>query len=111
MLLNLFELASNKTLQHDPKTQARLVKLQGKTMVLHIKTINQSFSITPRPEGLEFSNTVPESVDVTLKATVSAMAKIGEMIAANVDGARRFSSRIIGVARFCRGRRGASTML
>jgi len=76
MLLNLFELASNKTLQHDPKTQARLAKLQGKTMVLNIKSINQSLSITPRPEGLEFSNTVPEHVDVTLKATISAMAKI-----------------------------------
>ena len=76
MLLNLFELASNKTLQHDPQTQARLVKLQGKTMVLNVKTINQSFSVTPRPEGLEFSNSVPDNVDVTLKATIGAMVKI-----------------------------------
>jgi len=76
MLLTLFELASNKTLEHDPKTQARLEKLQGKTMVLHIKSVNQSLCVAPRPEGLEFSNTVPEQVDVTLKATISAMAKI-----------------------------------
>ena len=37
MLLDLFELASNKTLEHDPQTLARLAKLQGKTMTLKIK--------------------------------------------------------------------------
>lgn len=76
MLLELFELASNKTLEHDPATQARLEKLQGKTMALHIKPINQSLAVTPHPSGLEFSNTIPESVDVTLSATLGAMIKI-----------------------------------
>ena len=76
MLLDLLELASNKTLEHDPSTQARLVKLQGKTMTLHIKSLEQSLSITPYPEGLEFSNDVPEQVDVTLSATLSALIKI-----------------------------------
>lgn len=76
MLLQLFELASNKTLEYDPQTQARLAKLQGKTMVLHLKSINQLLAITSRPEGLEFSRSLPESVDVTLKATIGAMIKI-----------------------------------
>ena len=76
MLLQLFELASNKTLEHAPQTQARLAKLQGKTMALHLKSINQSLAITSRPEGLEFSRDIPETVDVTLKATIGAMVKI-----------------------------------
>ena len=76
MLIQLFELASNKTLEHDPQTRARLVKLQGKTMALHIKTIDQSLAITSRPEGLEFSSVMPDHVDVTLKATLGAMFKI-----------------------------------
>jgi len=76
MLLNFLELASNKTLEHDPATQARLVKLQGKTMALNIKTLNQSLAVTPHQFGLEFSNVIPENVDVTLSATVGAMIKI-----------------------------------
>lgn len=76
MLLQLFELASNKTLEHDQQTHARLVKLQGKIMALHIKSIDQSLVITSRPEGLEFSSVIPEHVDVTLKATLGAMLKI-----------------------------------
>ena len=76
MLLNLLELASNKTLEHDPATQARLVKLQGKTMALHIKPINQSLALTPHPSGLEFSGIIPEHVDVSLSTTVNAMVKI-----------------------------------
>lgn len=76
MLLDLLELASNKTLEHDPQTLARLVKLQGKTMTLHIKTVEQSLSITPHPQGLEFSNQVPDQVDVTLSATLGALIKI-----------------------------------
>ena len=76
MLLDLLELASNKTLEHDPQTLERLAKLQGKTMTLNIKTIGQSFSVTPQREGLEFSNTLPEKVDVTLSVTLSAMIKI-----------------------------------
>lgn len=76
MLLDLLELASNKTLEHDPQTLERLTKLQGKTMTLNIKTIGQSISVTPHPEGLEFSHNVPNNVDVTLSVTVSAMIKI-----------------------------------
>ena len=76
MFLNLLELASNKTLEHDPASKARLVKLQGKTMVLHISSVDQSLAVTPHPSGLEFSNTIPEHVDVTLKASIGAMIKI-----------------------------------
>ena len=76
MLLDLFELASNKALQHDPQTLARLVKLHGKTMTLNIKPIGQSLSVTPFREGLEFSRDVPDKVDVTLSATLAAMVKI-----------------------------------
>jgi len=76
MLLDLLELASNKTLEHDQNTQARLDKLRGKTMTLQIRPINQSISVTPHKEGLEFSNTSPEKVDVTLSATIGAMIKI-----------------------------------
>ena len=76
MLLDLLELASNKALEYDPKTQQRLVKLQGKTMTLNIKSIDQSLSITPYQEGLEFTQEVPDKVDVTLSATLGAMIKI-----------------------------------
>lgn len=76
MLLDLLELAGNKTLEHDPQSLARLAKLQGKTMTLNIKTIGQSISVTPQLEGLEFSHTVPEKVDVTLSVTIPAMIKI-----------------------------------
>jgi ubiquinone biosynthesis protein UbiJ len=78
MLIDLLELASNKTLDHDPQTQARLQKLQGKTMTLNITTIGQSLSVTPHLEGLEFSQQPPERVDVTLSATLGAMIKISK---------------------------------
>ncbi len=76
MLLDLIELASNKALEHDTQTLTRLKKLQGKTMTLHIKTLEQSLTLSPQAEGLEFSDKPPESVDVTLKATLGAMIKI-----------------------------------
>jgi len=76
MLLDLLELASNKTLEHDAQTLERLEKLQGKTMTLNIKSIAQSLSITPYKEGLEFSHETPVNVDVTLSATIGAMVKI-----------------------------------
>jgi len=76
MLLDLLELASNKTLEHDTQTLERLEKLQGKTMTLNIKSIAQSLSITPYKEGLEFSHETPANVDVTLSATIGAMVKI-----------------------------------
>lgn len=76
MLLDLIEMASNKTLEHDPQTLERLKKLQGKTMTLNIKSIGQSLSISPRKEGLEFSQNRSANVDVTLSATLGAMIKI-----------------------------------
>lgn len=76
MLLDLIELASNRALDHDPATQERLRKLQGKTMTLHIRPIEQSLSVTPYPEGLEFSRNTAEDVDVKLSATIGAMVKI-----------------------------------
>ena len=78
MLIDLLELASNKTLEHDPQTQVRLQKLQGKTMTLNVTTIAQSLSVTPHAEGLEFSQNPPEHVDVTLSATLGAMIKISK---------------------------------
>jgi len=76
MLLDLLELASNKTLEYDPNTRARLEKLQGKTMTLRIKPIDKSFSLTPYREGLEFSAATSENADVVLTATISAIVKI-----------------------------------
>lgn len=76
MLVELLELASNSALEHDAKTQARLKKLQGNTMTLHVRPIDQSLSVTPHPGGLEFSSTIPDKVDVTLSATIGAMIKI-----------------------------------
>ena len=76
MLIELFELASNSALEYGPKTQQRLQKLQGKTMVLCVKTIDQSIAVTPTPEGIEYAREIPEYVDVTLTATLGAMVKI-----------------------------------
>jgi len=76
MLVDLLELASNKTLEHDPQTLERLVKLQGKTMTLNVTSLGQSLSVTPYPEGLEFTRNIPEKVDVTLNASLGAMVKI-----------------------------------
>ena len=76
MLLDLLELASNKTLEHDPQSLERLVKLHGKTMTLNLTSLGQSISISPQLEGLEFSHQAPDKVDVTLSATISAMVKI-----------------------------------
>jgi len=76
MLLDLIELASNSTLQYDRPTLDRLEKLRGKTMTLRIKPLDQSISITPHPEGLEFARTAPEHIDVELSATIGAMIKI-----------------------------------
>lgn len=76
MLLQLLELASNKTLEYDPSTRARLEKLLGKTMSLRIKPIEPSISITPHADGLEFTHKTPDHVDVSLTATIPAMIKI-----------------------------------
>jgi len=85
MLLNLLEIASNKTLQHDPQTRARLAKLQGKTMALKLKPIQQSISVTPHSEGLEFSAERLQNVDVTLTTTLGAMIKISRDGLENAD--------------------------
>lgn len=76
MLIELFELATNHALEHDQQTMQRLQQLQGKSMALHIKTIEQSITVSPCPEGVELSREIPENVDVTLTATPSAMLKI-----------------------------------
>ena len=76
MLLDLLELASNRTLAYDVGTRERLERLQGKSMVLTVKPMNQSLAITPQKEGLEFSRELPEHVDVTLRATLNALIKI-----------------------------------
>lgn len=76
MLLDLIELASNRTLAYDHATLERLERLQGKSMVLTVKPIDQSLAITPQKEGLEFSSRLPDHVDVTLRATLNALVKI-----------------------------------
>lgn len=76
MLLDLLELASNRTLDYDPESLARLSKLRGKTMVLTVKPLNQSLAVTPQQEGLEFSRQLPERADVTLRVTLNALLKI-----------------------------------
>jgi ubiquinone biosynthesis protein UbiJ len=85
MLLELLELASNSALEHDPNTRSRVDKLQGKTMTLHIKSIDQSLSVTPRPEGLEFNNAVSENADVRLSASIGALIKISRDGMDNAD--------------------------
>ena len=86
MLIELLELASNNALQYDQLSLQRLAKLQGKTMILEIKPVQikpfdkigvQRVLISPQPHGLEFSNEIKESADVTLSATVGALIKIG----------------------------------
>jgi len=76
MLFSLLELAGNKALEHDQASLVRLEKLQGKTMTLHIKNLDQSITVTPRAEGLELSGDAPDTVDVTLSTTLAAMVKI-----------------------------------
>lgn len=76
MLFSLLELASNKALEYDSASTARLAKLQGRTMTLHVKKLDQSITVTPTTEGLEFSHQTPDEVDVTLSTTLSAMIKI-----------------------------------
>ncbi len=76
MLLSLLELASNKALEHDADSQQRFEKLQGKSMTLRVKPLNQAITLTPTPQRLAFSSGAQEGVDVTLTVTVSAMIKI-----------------------------------
>ncbi len=76
MLLDLVELFSNRTLAYDAATQTRLERLRGKTMLLTVKPMNQSLAVTPQKKGLEFSPTIPSTVDVTLRVTLGALLKI-----------------------------------
>ncbi|MFT5573947.1 MAG: ubiquinone biosynthesis protein UbiJ [Cryomorphaceae bacterium] len=85
MLLELLELAGNSALEHDPNTRARIDKLQGKTMILHIQSIEQSLCVSPRPEGLEFSNADSENADVRLSASIGALIKISRDGMDNAD--------------------------
>ena len=77
MLFQLIELASNKALEFDSGTKARLEKLHGRTLNLQITNLSQSVFISSREEGLELSQSEPEQVDVTLKASINALIKIG----------------------------------
>ena len=85
MLFSLLELASNKALEYDASTLARLEKLQGKVMTLHIKDFDQSITVSPQSEGLEFNSLPPEQADVTLSTTLAAMIKIGRDGIENAD--------------------------
>ncbi len=76
MLFSLLELASNKALEYDTASLARLEKLRGKVMTLHIKNLDKSITITPQAEGLELSANALVSADVTLSTTLAAMVKI-----------------------------------
>ena len=77
MLYQLLELAGNKALEFDSATQTRLEKLQGRTLKLQITTLNQSLFISSRAEGIEISQAEPEQTDVTLKASLNALFKLG----------------------------------
>lgn len=77
MLYELLELAVNNALEHDAKVAPRLKSLLGKVVVLEIKNINQRVVVDIQPHGLELSSQVPEQADVTLSATIGALAKIG----------------------------------
>jgi len=76
MIFELLELAGNKALKYDPESQRRLAKLQGKTMRLHLRPMDQSITLTPQAQGHELSNSDLGEVDVTLSTTLSAMIKI-----------------------------------
>lgn len=76
MLIDLFELASNQALLHDPASRERLRKLQGKCMALTIKPFAQTLYVTPFKEGLEYSSSLDAEADVRLTATLGAMMKI-----------------------------------
>lgn len=82
-LIDLLELASNNALEHDHRSRQRLTKLQGKTITLLIKPRAsdsnpvQQLTVSPQPHGLEFSAKPGTAPDVTLKATLGALVKIG----------------------------------
>lgn len=85
MFFGLLELASNKALEHDKATRARLEKLSGKVMTLHIKDFDQSLTITPRDDGIELDSQTPDYSDVTLSTTISAVIKLGRDGLDNAD--------------------------
>ena len=85
MFFGLLELASNKALEHDDATRARLEKLSGKVMTLHIKDFDQSLTITPRGDGIELDSQTPDHSDVTLSTTISAIVKLSRDGLENAD--------------------------
>ena len=76
MIFELLELAGNKALEYDPESQRRLAKLQGKSMRLHLRPMDQNITLTPQAHGLELSSSDLGEVDVTLSTTLTAMIKI-----------------------------------
>ena len=80
MIIDLLEMASNNALQYDEKALQALAKLQGKSIVLEVKSLGslglQRIAVMPHPHGLEYSMTPLDNPDVTLSATLGAMVKI-----------------------------------
>ncbi|GHA18479.1 hypothetical protein GCM10008090_30090 [Arenicella chitinivorans] len=85
MLLEILELAGNKTLAYDQAAQARLERLRGKTMALRIKPFDSVIRVTPQASGIEFSHQDDAPVDVSLTATLGAMLKISRVGLENAD--------------------------
>lgn len=76
MLLQILELACNQALEHDPVAREKLATLEGKTVVLEVKNLNQKVVILPQPFGIELATYQNQSASVTLAATPNAMLKI-----------------------------------
>lgn len=85
MLLDILELAGNKTLAYDQAAQARLERLRGKTMALRIKPFEPVVRVTPQASGIEFSHQDETPVDVSLTATLGAMLRISRVGLENAD--------------------------
>lgn len=78
MIYPLIELACNQALEHDAAALASLQTLQGKSLLLEIKQVNQRLSIEPHAHGVEITTTELEHFDVTLSATPSALLSIAK---------------------------------
>lgn len=91
MLIDLLELAGNNALRYDEQSLDRLAGLHGRTMTLVVKLPGkmgiQQVSVSPQPHGIEFSQTLEDSPDVTLTATLGALVKISRdgLDGANLD--------------------------
>jgi ubiquinone biosynthesis protein UbiJ len=81
MLTALIETASQKIIASDPQTLEKVKRLQGKTIALEIKKINQNIflsinsnSISIEPQS--FGTNKPDNIDVILRAKPSTLLKI-----------------------------------